>query len=83
MTSSFYTVSEIDKNIILIYQNASIQRSKHPQLRWGQAVFNSAYDFYPEEVNQLRNTEFDCFYADEKTTEFMNQLGKILEDKNE
>jgi hypothetical protein len=45
-------------------------------IRWGQAVFNSLHQLYPEIANKIRSTEYDPFYIDEK----VNNLIKYLEE---
>ena len=55
-------------------------QNKPKEWRLGQAYFNYAEELYPEETNQLRGTEYDCFYNDEKIPEFLEKLnGKLLE----
>ena len=71
-------MKEIDysKNIQL---HIKVQ-NKPEEWRLGQAYFNYAEELYPEESNQLRGTEYDCFYNDEKIPEFLEKLNeKLLE----
>ena len=57
-------------------------QNKPVEWRLGQAYFNYAEELYPEETNQLRGTEYDCFYNDEKIPEFLEKLNeKSLEFK--
>lgn len=46
--------------------------------RYGQAVFNYAYELYPNEVNQLRFSHYDCFYNDKLVNDFIDKLENIL-----
>jgi hypothetical protein len=46
--------------------------------RMGQAYFNYAYEMYPDEVDKLRGTQYDCFYLDERIPEFLGELNKLL-----
>lgn len=59
---------------ICIKRNAEAQIKTNGQIRYGQAVFNVAYSLYPEAVNKLRNTKFDCFYEDSKVDKFLLEL---------
>ena len=61
-------MKEIDysKNIQL---HIKVQ-NKPEEWRLGQAYFNYAYELYPEETNQLRGTEYDCFYDNNKIPVF-------------
>jgi hypothetical protein len=52
----------------------------HPQIRWGQAIFNIARSMF-EEVEWLRATPYDCFHDSDKTGLFLDELGKILMDR--
>lgn len=69
-------MKEIDysKNIQL---HIKVQ-NKPEEWRLGQAYFNYAYELYPEETNQLRGTEYDCFYDDNKISIFLEKLNKKL-----
>jgi len=42
----------------------SVARRQEDGERYGQAVFNSAYGLFPEEVGELVATELDPFYND-------------------
>ena len=53
-------------------------QNKPEEWRLGQAYFNYAYELYPEETNQLRGTEYDCFYDDNKISIFLENLNKKL-----
>lgn len=48
------------------------------QWRFGQAVFNYAYDMYKMETNKLRGTNYDCFYNDSKVEIFLEKLEELL-----
>ena len=70
------TMKEIDysKNIQL---HIKVQ-NKPEEWRLGQAYFNYACELYPKETNQLRGTEYDCFYDDNKISIFLEKLNKKL-----
>ena len=53
-------------------------QNKPEEWRLGQAYFNYAYELYPKETNQLRGTEYDCFYDDNKISIFLEKLNKKL-----
>ena len=46
--------------------------------RLGQAYFNYAYQMFPEEVDKLRGTDYDCFYSDSKIPIFLKELSELL-----
>lgn len=51
-------------------------RSQCPEWRYGQTVFNVAYQLYPEATDRLRGTEYDCFYNDKKVNSFLEKLSE-------
>ncbi|MDL0089557.1 hypothetical protein [Campylobacter gastrosuis] len=51
---------------------------QNPHIRYGQAVFNISYELYPNATDELRASEFDCFYDDEKVLIFLEKLDEIL-----
>lgn len=50
--------------------------------RKGQIVFNACYEVWPEEVEGLRATDYDCFYYDDqrKVDIFIDVLAKHIYD---
>lgn len=52
-------------------------QNKPKEWRLGQAYFNYAEELYPEETNQLRGTDKDCFYCDELIPVFLEELNKL------
>lgn len=58
------------------YNLLDIYLKEFPYMRKGQAVFNLAYDFFPEKANELRATSLDPFYNDEKQDSFVKALFK-------
>jgi hypothetical protein len=46
--------------------------------RRGQAVFNTAYYFYTDEVRVLDGSIYDPFYDDRKVEEFLTRLADLL-----
>jgi hypothetical protein len=46
--------------------------------RKGQAVFNTAAEMFPEEVNRLHGTLWDPFYNDKMVGEFLTRLADLL-----
>lgn len=65
---------DFSKNVAL---HIKVQ-NKPKEWRLGQAYFNYAEELYPEETNQLRGTEYDCFYDDTKISLFLHELNKQL-----
>lgn len=62
---------------IYIKKQADAQIKINEQIRYGQAIFNISHSLYPEAVNKLRNTKFDCFYEDSRVDEFLLELQTI------
>lgn len=46
--------------------------------RRGQAVYNAAATFYPEETSKLNSTTYDPFYSDYMVGAFLERLGDML-----
>jgi hypothetical protein len=46
--------------------------------RRGQAIFNTAYEMFPEEVRFLDGSLYDPFYDDRKIPEFLERLADRL-----
>ena len=69
-------MKEIDysKNIQL---HIKVQ-NKPEEWRLGQAYFNYAYELYPKEADELRGTEYDCFYDNNKISIFLKKLNEKL-----
>jgi len=69
-------MKEIDysKNIQL---HIKVQ-NKPKEWRLGQAYFNYAYELYPKETEELRGTEYDCFYVNERIPVFLEKLNEKL-----
>lgn len=63
------------EQIDLILETAVYNKLTYPQWRQGQSVFNSAFELFPYEANQLRGTAHDCFYDDDLIDEFLSNLG--------
>lgn len=53
-------------------------QNKPKEWRLGQAYFNYAYELYPQDVDIIRGTEYDCFYDDSKIPIFLYALNKQL-----
>ena len=48
--------------------------------RYGQAVFNSAYGLFPNEVGEMVATELDPFYNDGRVKSFIAALANKIGD---
>ena len=53
-------------------------QNKPEEWRLGQAYFNYAYEIYPQEVDIIRGTNYDCYYDDNKIGTFLNKLNELL-----
>ena len=60
-------------NIILL---KAYNRPK--ELRFGQAVYEYANSFFPDEVNKLTEKDIDCFEKDENVVLFLTKLEEEL-----
>ena len=49
-------------------------RRANPQWRYGQVVFNAAYEVYPERVDSTRGSKVDPFYNDNRVKEFLEVI---------
>jgi hypothetical protein len=49
----------------------------YKQWRWGQCVFNAAYELYPNEADRLRATKIDCFHIDKNVQKFLAEIDKL------
>lgn len=66
---------KIDKLAVIEIKKRAAQMIKvNTEIRYGQAIFNAAYEMFPNTVNKLCNTNYNCYYDDNKVTEFLNQL---------
>lgn len=52
----------------------NFDQKSRKQYRYGQLIFNVAYDLYPTQTNQLRGTLVDCFYDNTKVDVFLQAL---------
>lgn len=50
----------------------------NPEQRWGQAVFNVAYIYFPHETNELRATSLDPFHNNGLVDAFVDALFERL-----
>ncbi len=63
-----------------IIEDAKAEIKENRFIRYGQAIFNRSRSWFIE-VEQLRATEYDCFYNDNKVDGFLEQLENILTKK--
>jgi len=56
-------------------------RSFDSNPRIGQNTFNFAYNYFPNECEKLRGSEFDCFYDDSKIDIFLEKLKELALNK--
>lgn len=57
---------------------AQVRENQFADQRYGQAVFNAAAVFYPEETGTLSGGVHDPFYRDESVPQFLSALGELL-----
>lgn len=62
-------------NIITLSQT---MMSKYPKLRRGQALFIATHSLLPNLAEQVRGTEHDPFFFDDRIDSFMNILSDAL-----
>ncbi len=61
--------------------NETLERmvEKRPkEWRRGQAYFNYAYEMFPEVVDEIRGTDRDCFYRNDRIGIFLEELNSKL-----
>ncbi len=52
----------------------SVSNRQNNGERYGQAVFNTAYGLFPNEVGEMVATELDPFYNDGRVKFFLHEL---------
>lgn len=60
-----------------------MQSKKPDELRLGQHAFNFIYDIEPDIANQIRGTDKDCFYLNDKMSDFFEEAHKLYNQKYE
>ena len=66
---------KIDKlAVIEIKKNAAKMIKANTEIRYGQAIFNAAYAMFPRATDELRSTEYDCYYDDSRINDFLTKL---------
>ena len=65
----------IKDNILFISKK---YQKQFPNWRYGQTVFNTAFELFPKEVNKLRSTNVDPFYNDKLVDDFLRELEKLV-----
>lgn len=69
------TIEKIDKlAVIEIKKEAAKMIKSNTEIRYGQAIFIIALDMFPRATNKLRNTEYDCYYHNDRVNDFLTQL---------
>lgn len=79
---SYKIIDAIIQNAVKEYQKAE------GQLRYGQCVFNAAFELSQkidgplfDAVEELRGTDVDCFYKDENVELFCSALKELLDEE--
>ena len=63
-----------NEQFLRVVSDAHQLYSRHPELRIGQALFNSLFDKHPEIAREIVETEADPFYVDGRIKNFVNYL---------
>ena len=63
--------------IKVVLETATKIRMEYPYFRKGQAFFNALYHLHPEIADNIRSTEFDPFYDDNKTKPCINKISSL------
>jgi hypothetical protein len=58
-----------------------MQSKKPDELRLGQHAFNFIHDIEPDIANEIRGTDKDCFYSNDKMSEFLEEVNKLYNQK--
>ena len=58
-----------------------MQSKKPEELRLGQHAFNFIHDIEPDIANEIRGTDKDCFYSNNKMSEFLEEVNKLYNKK--
>lgn len=69
------TIEKIDKlAVIEIKKEAAKMIKANTEIRYGQAVFVTAYAMFPHATSKLHNTQYDCYYHDDRVNDFLTRL---------
>ncbi len=55
-----------------------VHRDVH--LRAGQFTFNEVHQLFPDEVNSITGTIYDCFYLDSKIDLFLEKMRQMMKE---
>lgn len=58
-----------------------MQSKKPDELRLGQHAFNFIHNIEPDIANEIRGTDKDCFYSNDKMSEFLEEVNKLYNKK--
>ena len=68
-------MEKIDNLAVIDIKKRAAQMIKvNTEIRYGQAIFNAAFEMFPNATDKLRNTKYDCYYHDERVTDFLTEL---------
>lgn len=70
-----------DKLLNKEFREAVANRQRNGE-RYGQAVYNCAYELFPEEVNQLGGSNVDPFYSSGMVRDFIRSLIDLVNKSN-
>jgi len=63
---------------IRVFEHLCELMLRHDNWRYGQALFNSLYEFAPTVADKIRGTDLDTFYLDDETDETFKNLSTYL-----
>jgi len=58
-------MNEIKMSFGEYLKRVNLHKTTHPNLRYGQALFNVLYEIYPELADDIRSTNNDPYYSDD------------------
>lgn len=56
-----------------LYKRVQIAMERFPELRYGQAVYNEAFNLFPKIVKEIPADD-DCFYVDSRVPAFLSHF---------
>lgn len=71
----FFIMKLTNKQVDILTRLADLELHMRPELRQGQCLFNTLHRLHPDLSEQIRGTDNDCFYDDNKISNFFKFLG--------
>ena len=70
---------ELAINLSTINDMLTTCMADHPEWRYGQSLFNALNMTFPEVAGQIRGTDADPFYIDERDDAFWHAVADLFE----